>query len=385
MDILYYFEPVDFSRYYNSGHLNWKHTLGATIEKHTQSLVSGNTRQLQLAIVGVPFDSGNTEHLSTNIPEKIRTELYQLAKFDKKIHIVDFGNLKPASSVKGNYQALRDIIDYLNELKITTIVIGGSQDLSTGICNAFKANKFFSFSAIDAFLDVKKGKEPFNSSNFLSRVFSNCTNLFQFNLIGYQSHYLPTEYFKKINAVSSHLRLGVLRDNINFAEPVLRNTDFLSVDMKAVKNSDAPASSVVLPNGLESREICQLAKFAGLSNRLKVFGLFDVLEKYDRDDVTVKLSAQVLWYFLEGVVGREAENPVSQTSNTIYKVEVEGVDKPLIFIKNEITNRWWMQIETKANEVLNFACSEKEYQQASENEIPELWINYIQKIDQVLK
>jgi hypothetical protein len=69
----------------------------------------------------------------------------------------------------------------------------------------------------------------------------------------------------------------------------------------------------------------------------------------------------------------------------MYRVEVDTLDKPITFFKNTITNQWWIEIETIEKKKLYFACSEKEYEQACNNEIPELWLNYIQKIDAVLK
>jgi arginase family enzyme len=385
MDIRYYFTPVDFSTYYNSGHLTWKYSLGAVVEKNSLALTKENIHKLNIAIVGVPFDSRKEDNYSPQATDKIRAELYQLAKFNNKINIADFGNLKPASSIKGYYQALRDIADYFNELKIVTVIVGGSQDLSVGICEAFKGDKYFSFSTVDAFLDVKRAKEPFDSINYLSRLFLNQPQLFQFNLIGFQGHYLASENFNKMKSVSNHIRLGNLRDNIALVEPVLRNTDFLSFDINSIKHSDAPGSMRITPNGLRSEEACRLAKYAGLSDRLKVFGLFDVVTENDRNNLTVKLASQLIWYFLEGFLNRDNENPDANENNIMYQVEVDSVDKPIVFFKNTITNRWWMQIETTEKSKLHFACSEKEYEQASNNEIPELWFNYIQKIDSLLK
>jgi arginase family enzyme len=385
MDVRYYFDPVEFSAYYNSGHLNWKYSLGAVIEKNSHALTKENIHKLNIAIIGVPFDSRKEDTYSQQPTDKIREELYQLAKFNNKINIADFGNLKPASSVKGNYQALRDIVDYFNELKIVTVVIGGSQDLSVGVCEAFLGDSYFSFSSIDAFLDVKKAKEPFNSSNYLSRIFSNQPQLFQFNLIGYQSHYVASENLNKIKCLSDHIRLGNLRGNIVLAEPVLRNTDFLSFDINSIKNSEAPGSLRVTPNGLRSEEACQFAKYAGLSGRLKVFGLFDIVIENDQNSLTVKLAAQMIWYFLEGFINRDNNKPDSDENNIMYQVEVDNVDKPIVFFKNTITNQWWMQIETTEKRKLYFGCSEKDYEQASNNEIPELWLKYIQKIDVLLK
>lgn len=385
MDVQYYFNSVDFSQFHHSGHLNWKYSLGAAIEKNSQILSKENISKVNVAIVGIPFDSRKENTFSPESPNKIRAELYQLSKFDTKLKIADFGNLKPASSIKGNYRALRDIVDYLNELKIITIIIGGSQDLSIGVCEAFKGDNFFSFSTIDAFLDVKKGKEPFDSNNYLSRLFMSKQKFFQFNLIGFQSHYTTSESINKIQSCGNHIRLGSLRDNIAIAEPIIRNTDFLSFDVNSLKYSDAPGTLRVSPNGLRSEEACQLAKYAGMSNRLKVFGLFDIITEKDQNELTVKLAAQIIWYFLEGFVNRDNEKLDSNENCVMFQVEVESVDKPIVFYRNTKTNQWWIEIETYEKAKFHFACSENEYVVASNNEIPGLWLNYIQKIDEVLK
>ena len=385
MDVRYYFNEINFSTYYDSGHLNWKYSLGAVIEKNSKALTKENIHKLNVAIVGVPFDSRKEDTYSPEATDKIRAQLYQLSGFFSKINIADFGNLKPASTVKGNFQALRDIVEYFNELNIVTIVIGGSQDLSVGICEAFTRNPWFSFTTVDAFLDVKKAKEPFNSSNYLSRLFIYQPQIFQFNIIGFQNHYMPSEFFDKMKAVSEHIRLGSLLGNIALAEPVLRNTDFLSFDIISLKNSEAPGSSKVNPNGLRSEEACQLAKYAGLSNRIKVFGMFEVEPANDRNNLTVALAAQIIWYFVEGFINRVSETPDMSQNNKKYQVEVDNIDSPIVFYKNILTNQWWMEIETTEKIKLLIACSEKEYAQASNNEIPELWLKYLQKIDHRLK
>jgi hypothetical protein len=140
-----------------------------------------------------------------------------------------------------------------------------------------------------------------------------------------------------------------------------------------------------VPNGLRSEEACQLTKYAGLSNRVKVLGLFDFVPENDRNDLTVKLAAQMIWYFLEGFINRDREKPDMGVNNKMYQVEVDDVDKPIVFFKNTASNRWWMQVETTDKEKLYFACSSSDYEQASNNEIPELWLKYIQKIDELLK
>jgi len=128
-----------------------------------------------------------------------------------------------------------------------------------------------------------------------------------------------------------------------------------------------------------------LAKYAGISDRLKVFGVFDIVAENDIKNLTFKLASQLIWYFLEGYLNRDNENPEENENNIMFQVKIENVDKPIVFFKNAITNRWWMQIETPDKSKLHFACSKKDYEQASNNEIPEIWFNYIQKIDSLLK
>lgn len=384
MDFRHYFDPVDFSLFRKSGPFKWKHSMGEIIEKNTSALSINNIKKLDVAIIGTCFDSRN-ETNTTDAPDKIRAELYQLAGLNHKINLADFGNLKPGSSLKGNFQALRDLVDYFSELKIVTLIIGGSQDLTIGVCEAYQHNPYFCLSTVDSFLNIKRGKEIFNSSNYLSRIFNNHPQIFQFNLLGYQSHFVSDELLTKVKGINQHIRLGILREDISVTEPILRNTDVLSFDIGAVKYSEAPGNGNCSPNGLNSEEACQLAKYAGISPRLKVFGLFEADPELDKTNITVKLSAQIIWYFLEGFVYRTSENILSDEIITRYQVEVSSIDKPLVFFKNSVSNQWWMEIESLTNEVKYFGCSEKDYEQAANNEIPELWIKYIQKLDEILK
>jgi len=382
MDIRHYFDAVNFLQFSAFNHSTWKYSIGAVIEKKTSSLTTDNIQKLDVAIVGAPFDSRKPDAYSSAAPDKIREELYQLSKFDVKLNVADFGNLKISNTIKGHYQAIRDIVEFFYELDVVTIIVGGSQDLSFGMSEVFKNNKLFTYSTIDSFLDIKKGKESFNSTNYLSRIFSSNPNLFQFSLIGYQSHYIASDLFLKTIGINNNIRLGRLRDNIGLVEPILRNTDVLSFDIGAVKFSEAPGGCSFTPNGLRSEEACQLAKYAGLSDRLKVFGLFEFDVEKDQYNLTAKLAAQIVWYFLEGFLNRRNEKPDKNENSVMYQVEVKDVDKPLVFYKNTDTNRWWMQILTFENKPIYFGCSENEYIQASNNEIPELWLNYMQKLDE---
>ena len=384
MDVMQYFNPVDFSMFSGKGNL-WNYSFGQLVEKSTEKVTISNLQNLDVVITGAPFDNGSFNGKKTNVPDKIRSELYQLAGFQSKLNIADFGNLKEAKTQKAILLALRDVIEYLNELGIVTVVLGGTQELSYGISQAFRSQRFYTLSCIDSALDVKKGTESFNSSNFLSRIFKYQSNLFQFSLLAFQSQLVPAQLFCNIPGVGDHYRLGLLSDDISLAEPILRNTDFLSFDLCSVKHSEAPGTYCLNPNGLRSEEACQLARYAGLSEKLRVFGLFGMNMLKDINEITIKLSAQIIWYFLEAQTNKQNSTGNESRNRIKYKVEVKDIDKPLVFLQSPETYRWWMEIQSFDGENMLIACSEREYYKASENEIPELWLKYVQKIDEFSK
>ena len=383
MDLTEYFDAVDFEVLNKNSRLSTSLSFGTAIEKNTLACSGSNLGKADIAIVGVPFETKANKPLTTAVPDSIRKELYQLAA-PGKIKVIDLGNLKQAQSHKGNYYALRDITDYLSELKVTILVLGGSEDFSYGICQAFRGNRFFTFAAVDAFLDVRKGKEAYDKQNYLSRIFTKQPDIFQFSLIGYQRHYVPAEMFDKTRGVGEHLSLGALKESIVLAEPIFRNSDFVAVDFGTLKYSEAKGKRK-LPNGLGGEEICQLAKFAGLSRRLKAFALFEVNDEKTAEGLNVALAAESAWYFIEGVLQRSHADPEVEEHFVVHKVEIWQVETPLVFYEDKVTGQWWLRLQTMGNNFVFMACSEQDYIEASHNEIPEIYLKYVQKIDEILK
>ena len=140
----------------------------------------------------------------------------------------------------------------------------------------------------------------------------------------------------------------------------------------------------MLPNGLGGEEICQLARYAGMSNRLKVMGLFEISVN-ENSSINAALAAQTAWYFIEGITLRNHLDPSKQEGFTIHKVEVWQVETPLVFYQNSETGQWWMQLQAADHSFHYLACSEQDYLDATYNEIPEIWLKYVQKIDELLK
>jgi len=380
MDIRHYFEPADYPA--SQKVIEKSGTSNDSSKNTAVSQLLPDFSKINVAIIGVPYDNGKVNADSAKSPDEIRKQLGRLVAPPGMGQIIDLGNLKPGKNRKANLLALRDVVEYLAEQNVVIVVLGGSQEFTVGICEAFKEERFFSLTVADAVLDVKKGVEKFNSSNFLSRVFKNNPQLFQFNLLGYQTHLVENRHFDKFSGVGHHFRLGKLREKLKEVEPVLRNTDVFSFDFGSVKFVEAPGNKQKNPNGLRSEEICQIAKYAGLSNKLKVFGLFDMIPDNDEFDLTSKLAAEIIWYFLEGVHNRTLDEDLSAENKKVFQVEVDQLDKPIVFYQDPKLNKWWYEIRSAKGERAILACSENEYLQASANEIPDLWLKFVQKIDE---
>ena len=202
--------------------------------------------------------------------------------------------------------------------------------------------------------------------------------------MGYQTHLVPQELFLKTIGISQHCRLGMLKENFKQAETVLRNSDCVSFDFGAIKNSEVQNQIQKNPNGLLSDEACQLAKYAGFSNRVKSFGIFNTVTGDSDSEIPEKLAAEIIWYFMEGYLNR-TEDEFQTTGKTKYKVEISGLEQAIVFYKCEITERWWFEILTTTHKKIFIACSKKDYQVAASDEVPEIWLNFTQKINEILK
>ena len=79
------------------------------------------------------------------------------------------------------------------------------------------------------------------------------------------------------------------------AEPILRDAHIIGLDMKALAWLASGDSEYGNPNGIDSRLICILSRYSGISDKCRYFGLFELLN----NSISTKLYAQIIWYFIE--------------------------------------------------------------------------------------
>ena len=313
---------------------------------------------------------------------QIRKELYSLSSFANNIKIADLGYLKSGKTNKDKASALREIIIELHELDKTLIIIGENKFYSYSIYDAFEfKEESISLTEISPMIKLKANNEDVTEDDFLNKILLNEHHrLFHFINIAYQSHFTNEAVLDLINKKSweAH-RLNKIKNQINTTEYLLRNSEFISLDLSAIRHIDASDVTEPMPNGLSAYEASKLAYYAGISDDSKIFGIWNGLPNLKKESITTKLTAQIIWYFLSGYTNRFNDYPDEINSN--YKkiiVPIENSDKSIIFYNNKTNNRWWFEVPLNDEDYL-VPCSENEYLETLKGDIPTRWIKFLNK------
>jgi hypothetical protein len=243
-----------------------------------------------------------------------------------------------------------------------------------------------SLAAIDPRICYSPEKKEPGAFNYLNYFTSKSSTAFRHYInIGYQTYLNDQQVLNRFTRRRSDLvRVGDVRQSIHLMEPLLRDSEAVILNIAAVRQSDAPGTAFPSPNGFYGEEICLLSRYSGISDKIRVFGLFDVNPEYDVRSQTSALAAQIIWFFLEGFSQKQFETAALGTSSPgrfiKYHVRVTGLDDDLIFIRSHLTERWWFEISSEKTGTFYAACSHEDYLQANRNEVPDRWIRAVERI-----
>ncbi|NGY36128.1 formimidoylglutamase [Flavobacterium sp. XN-5] len=350
--------------------------LGSKIVFHTKDQFP-DLNKINIAVIGVLDNRGSGRESETVDLYPIRKELYTMFPGNWDASIADLGDILPGDSIEDTYFALRKVVSNLTKKKIIPIVIGGSQDLTFALYRAFdELEQMVNLVSIDSKFDFGKENDEVSASSYLTKIIiDEPNNLFNYCNIGYQTYYNSQEEIDLIEKLFfDGYRLGEISNNIALAEPVFRDADVVSLDLNSVKSSDSGNFSPFAPNGFNGKEICSLSRYAGISDKVSIFGIFN----HNNSAQEAVLIAQIIWYFIEGFHYRSNEYPFGSRENYIkYSVPLE--EETLVFHKSDKTDRWWIEIpfisngsnKLKRNTLL--PCSYDEYLGACNQELPERW------------
>lgn len=323
-----------------------------------------------IILVGVNETRGNSITNITSAPDIIRKHLYELYYWHNDVRIADLGNVKTGISLNDSYAAVKTILAELLEMKKTVVLLGGSHDITLAQYYAYKERgESIEATCIDAAINLRS-ESMMRSENFLMEMLTSEPNMVKhYNHIGFQSYLVHPRMLETMDKLRFDcFRVGNVLENIEEMEPVLRNTNMLSFDISAIKNSDAPAS-LHSPNGLTGVDACSLCRFAGMSDQVSSFGIYGYDPQHDIHDLTAKQIAQMAWYFIDGK-SRSKKDSVLSERQAFNEYHCTFTEVETIFLQSKKTSRWWMQLPDGKM----IACSYKDYLTASSNEIPERWL-----------
>jgi len=387
MDIADYFESVEYPK---DTFTQDKSLIGNAVRFHGKGESFPSLNEIDIAIIGVVENRGAVNNSGCKeAPSHVREKFYSLKKWNYPYRIADLGNLKSGLELKDTYAAVATVVSDLIKNDILPIIIGGSQDLTYGQYLAFvNLEQTVNIATIDCNFDLGKSEDEINSNSYLGKIILHEPNfLFNFSNIGYQSYftgYESVELMKKL--FFDAYRLGEVQASIEETEPIVRNADILSVDISAVRQSDAPANANATPNGFYGEEMCRIVRYAGMSDKLFTAGFYELNPILDSNQQTSHLTAQMLWYFVDGFYSRKKDYPWKNKNDFLqYKIVVENSNHEIIFYKSTRSERWWMEVPFADSKIKYqrhhiVPCSYNDYLKASNQELPERWWRAFQKL-----
>ena len=338
--------------------------------------------KVDIALMVIPENRGSSDKFAPSSYIEFRKSFYSLFQGEWSFRIADFGDLKLGESVKDSYFALSDIVSNLLSQSVFPVIIGGSHDLVFPIYQSYESfSKGVNLLCVDSRFDLIDAEISMtNSKNFVGTILKQENNhLNHFINLGYQSYFCQNDESHLLEKMFfESYRLGELRANIKESEPFVRSSDIVAIDLSSMKQSDSPGSSNPSPNGIEAHHACTISRYAGMSDRVSSFGIFEFNSLKDVNYQTTYLIGQIIWYFIEGFSLRINDYPSSKTINVNYQkylIPIKDSNLEFVFYKSKKTNRWWFSSSLEYEEEASYKqkilpCSYEDYLATVSGDIP---------------
>jgi formimidoylglutamase len=253
-------------------------------------------------------------------PNKIREQLYKLQVEKKfRVKLFDAGNVntdyfdsedvfdldKEDALGKIHDSLTKAVSEFLRDGK-KVIVLGGGNDISYADVRALSENdRNISAINIDAHLDMRIADEMTSGTPYRKAIEDHYLVPDHFHEFGIRTESNATNYLQSALELGVHVHLlpdlfesGVVSSFRNVLDEIGNCSFFLGLDMDSIQAADAPGVSASSPIGLSGREVMECIHYAKQKENLKVFEITEVNPKYDIDDRTSKLAAQLVHAFM---------------------------------------------------------------------------------------
>lgn len=366
--------------------LEKKHSIGSQVlNLHDQPNTSIHSSDI--IIIGIDEKEGES------VSNLVRQKLWGLSAIPySKGRLFDAGNIPSNLSLAQQYQTIENVSELVAESKAHLIFIGASQEFTSKAYAGWKNNQnLLRLAIVDCKIDWDGSIDDFHSDNFANTLLDEpYEKLVELSFIGIQGYLTPQPAQQKVLRRKHELiRLGNLRGNIRESEPLLSDAHLVSFDISSVRASDAPGTRIDNPNGLYAEELCALARYAGIGQNNKFFGLHGFNNTATIPGQTLMLAAQTIWHYIEGVSHRKAENPLKNSPyNKKYVVSTNVADIEMVFYKSEQTGNWWFELPVLNKQKVTrgkilVRCNASDYVSASNGDIPLRWMRWYQKVQKI--
>jgi arginase family enzyme len=382
MSLEIYFKPIhsiEFS----------KNSIGSIVDSHINSFPEWESSDIVFLTIhenrGSSIDKNNEiDHYS------IRNKLYNF-KWEGSLTISDLGILAAGSTLKDTYAAVKEVTFEIQKKSKLLVLLGGSQDLTFANYLGYEQlEQPINLTCIDNSFDVVVDQEKeISDKNYINHLLIHSpNNLFNFSILGCQQYYVGSDDLRFFDQLFfDYVRLGELQNTISKSEPILRNTDLLSVDLSCIRGSEFKSSNSNHPNGFFANEMCQMIKYAGQSDKVSSIGFYN-LKSGDISQLDAELVAQLIFFLVKGFSHRTKDFPVGNKKDLIkYSVYHEDSKHNLIFHKSKKTERWWLEVPYPPTKDFKFErhhlipCNYEDYKIAQNGVIPDLWWKTYRKLN----
>ena len=283
------------------------------------------------ALLGVPEDRGilaNKGREGARLgPRAIRKAFYRLTPgfnpFLSDLKLVDLGDIRTQGrTLEEVHEDLASVVGEVAALGVVPLVLGGGHDLAypdlLGLCTGLKLGEGqLGVINVDQHLDVRdlsfggitSGTPFYRALEELPGRPLRGENFVEYGV--QESHNSPYYYNWLMERRATILTLGEVQGRP--IETFLKSLQLagrgprvltVSVDIDAVRSTDAPGASAGSPNGLSAQDVAKIAHLAGRTERVRLLDILETCPPLDQDGRTASLAADILFWFLKGMCER---------------------------------------------------------------------------------
>ena len=256
-------------------------------------------------------------------PNRIREALYRLTPdptcFEAHTQVladtIDVGNIPCTGRLEQDQEALgREVAKWIKR-GVRPIILGGGHETAYGhFLGYVEASRGVHIINMDAHADVRplKNGQAHSGSPFrqaLEHQSGCCSSYSVYGLARWSTARVHLDYLEDRNA-SYCWDEDVNRTFLESTYGGLSEPTMVTIDMDAVRSSEAPGVSAPAVPGIPLRLVLHASYLAGQSPVVESIDIVEVNPAFDRDGRTAKAAALMVWCFLQGAAVKSCDQGI---------------------------------------------------------------------------